>query len=705
MKALLENSQNDNNFTLKEAINEAKRCLNCSKPLCRIGCPIENEIPAFIKELANGNIGQASAVIARHSNLPAVCGRVCAHEKQCEGSCVLSKTGTGIKIGKLERFIADLDADLEITPLPKNTNMKGNVAIIGSGPAGLTVAGDLAKLGFAITVFDAQAEPGGVLMYGIPAFRLCKDVVRREIQKIQRLGVTFKNNVLIGRDLSLDQLFNQGFDAIFIGTGNSISRRLDIEGSNLAGILQAKYLLQIVALANQHSVGQEEIPIVKGDTVIVIGAGNVAMDAARTALRIGAASVTVLHREAANDVDEQDQDAGDGVAAHELAGTVHGAEEVGFLGHFLAPLAGLGFADQAGVEVGVDRHLLARHRVKREARGDFGDPAGAFGDHNEVDDGQNHEADDADSHVAADQRTPRWWALCITSPGDAQQRATVRALGREVLAAFPQLAAFIHEERATADAFAFGEKRVQTLDASGNENPGAARLFQPLNGSFFALDAASFFQVNTAAAQVLARTARNMLRPMADADAGAMPRRGLLDLYCGVGAPGLLLAGNYAALLGLEQDSKAVKLAKINAARHGQGHCLYEAGDAALRLEKLADSDAQEMWATIREAGHGAHGEQAPDSYEAELDARKGQIHPTVTDALVDPPRAGLSPRALDALLRIAPERILYISCNPATMARDAAQISKHYRLQELAAVDLFPHTPHIECVSLWCKG
>ena len=302
MKALLENSQNDNNFTLKEAINEAKRCLNCSKPLCRIGCPIENEIPAFIKELANGNIGQASAVIARHSNLPAVCGRVCAHEKQCEGSCVLSKTGTGIKIGKLERFIADLDADLEITPLPKNTNMKGHVAIIGSGPAGLTVAGDLAKLGFAITVFDAQAEPGGVLMYGIPAFRLCKDVVRREIQKIQRLGVTFKNNVLIGRDLSLDQLFNQGFDAIFIGTGNSIARRLDIEGSNLTGILQAKYLLQIVALANQHSVGQEEIPIVKGDTVIVIGAGNVAMDAARTALRIGAASVTVLHREAANDV-------------------------------------------------------------------------------------------------------------------------------------------------------------------------------------------------------------------------------------------------------------------------------------------------------------------------------------------------------------------------------------------------------------------
>ena len=302
MNDLLKNSHDNTNFTLKEAINEAKRCLNCLKPICRTGCPIENEIPAFIKELANGNIGQASAVIARHSNLPAVCGRVCAHEKQCEGSCILSKKGEGIKIGKLERFIADLDADLEITPLPKSSSKKGNVAIIGSGPAGLTVAGDLAKLGFEITVFDAQAEPGGVLMYGIPAFRLCKDVVRREIQRIERLGVTFKNSLMVGRDISLDQLFNQGFDAIFIGTGNSIARRLDIDGSNLAGILQAKYLLQIVALANQHSVGQEEIPIVKGDNVIVIGAGNVAMDAARTALRIGAESVTVLHREAEGQV-------------------------------------------------------------------------------------------------------------------------------------------------------------------------------------------------------------------------------------------------------------------------------------------------------------------------------------------------------------------------------------------------------------------
>lgn len=307
--------------------------------------------------------------------------------------------------------------------------------------------------------------------------------------------------------------------------------------------------------------------------------------------------------------------------------------------------------------------------------------------------------------LAADLRTPRWWALCITSPGDAQQRATVRALGREVLAAFPQLAAFIHEERATADAYAFGEKRVQTLDATGNENPAAARLFLPLDGKFFALDAASFFQVNTAAAQALARTARNMLAPAKHTEADEAPHRTLLDLYCGVGAPGLLLAADYTALLGLEQDSKAVKLAKINAASHGHVHCLYEAGDAALRLERLAACDAQEIWATINAASHGPHGDHAPDSHKADLDARRGQIHTTITDALVDPPRAGLSPRALDALLRIAPERILYISCNPATLARDATQISKHYRLEALQAVDLFPHTPHLECVSLWCKG
>lgn len=285
--------------------------------------------------------------------------------------------------------------------------------------------------------------------------------------------------------------------------------------------------------------------------------------------------------------------------------------------------------------------------------------------------------------LAADMRTPRWWALCITSPGDAPQRAAVRMLAREVLAVFPQLAAFIHEERATADAIAFGEKRVQTLDETGRENPSAARLFLPLAGMNFTLDAASFFQVNTGGAQALAQVAQHMLLPDSPAECQQNARpRGLLDLYCGVGAPGLLLARNYSALLGLEQDSRAVKLAAINARVNDINYCQYEAGDAVHRLEHLAPLKPASRWLA------------------AGFD--ESASIPQATDALADPPRAGLSPRALDALMQIAPDRILYISCNPATLARDAAQLRHKYSLERLEAVDLFPHTPHLECLSLW---
>ena len=283
-------------FTLREAIIEAKRCLHCAKPQCRKGCPIENEIPEFISELANGNLGAASAVIARRSNLPAVCGRVCPHEKQCEGACILNKTGRGMKIGKLERFVADMDGEFEITPLPKPVAVKGRVAIVGSGPAGLTVAGDLAKKGYAVTVFDGQKEAGGVLMYGIPEFRLPKDVVRREIKKIEKLGVEFRLSSMIGTEVTLDDILNQGYDAVFVGTGNSVSKSLQIEGSLIAGVLQAAYLLEMVALAGQGSVDAAEVPVRAGDQVVIIGAGNTAMDAARTAMREKAASVTVLNR-------------------------------------------------------------------------------------------------------------------------------------------------------------------------------------------------------------------------------------------------------------------------------------------------------------------------------------------------------------------------------------------------------------------------
>lgn len=286
----------DEGFSMREAIAEAKRCLNCPKPLCRTGCPIENEIPAFIQALANGNIGEASAIIARRSNLPAVCGRVCPHEKQCEAACVLAKKGCGIRIGKLERFIADFAAEMDIGTPEKSNEHKGRVAVIGSGPAGLTVAGDLAKMGFTVTVFEAQPEPGGVLMYGIPDFRLNKEVVRREIKKIERLGVTFNTNVLVGPDITIDELFADGYDAIFIGTGTALPKTLDLPGKELPGVVQATYFLSMVSLANAGKVDIKEVPIHLGDRVLVIGAGNVAIDAARTALRVGARQVTIVYR-------------------------------------------------------------------------------------------------------------------------------------------------------------------------------------------------------------------------------------------------------------------------------------------------------------------------------------------------------------------------------------------------------------------------
>lgn len=292
----------DEGFTTREAITEAKRCLNCPKPLCRTGCPIENEIPGFIQALSKGNVGDASTIIARRSNLPAVCGRVCPHEKQCEAACVLTKKGSGIKIGKLERFVADFDAEMGISSVAKPAEAKGNVAVIGSGPAGLTVAGDLAKLGFAVTVFEAQSEPGGVLMYGIPEFRLSKEIVRREIRKIEQYGVSFQTGVLIGPEVTVDSLFQQGFDAIFMGTGTALPKTLNLPGNTLPGVLQATYFLGMVQLANNGDLDDKEIPIRPGDRVVVIGAGNVAMDAARTALRVGAAQVTVVYRRTESEI-------------------------------------------------------------------------------------------------------------------------------------------------------------------------------------------------------------------------------------------------------------------------------------------------------------------------------------------------------------------------------------------------------------------
>jgi glutamate synthase (NADPH/NADH) small chain len=283
-------------YTLQEAIAEAKRCLNCKNPSCKKGCPIENHIPEFIHELSKGNMGNAMAIINEKSNLPAICGRVCPHEKQCQGHCVLYPKGKGIEIGKLERFVADFDTEMKLIreKLPQKT--RGKVAVIGSGPAGLTVAGDLARQGFNVTIFESQAEPGGVLMYGIPEYRLPKQVVRQEIEKIEALGVTFLLNCVVGKQLNIDDIFAQGYDAIFIGSGTALPKSLDIPGGGLRGVIQATYLLHMANIYNEGTVGRDKVPVIEGEHVAVMGCGNVAMDAARTAVRMGAASVTIVYR-------------------------------------------------------------------------------------------------------------------------------------------------------------------------------------------------------------------------------------------------------------------------------------------------------------------------------------------------------------------------------------------------------------------------
>ncbi len=283
-------------YTMYEAIKEAKRCLRCKNPSCQKNCPINNDIPDFIYQLSKGNLGEAREILARKTNLPAVCGRVCPHEKQCVGHCILNGKSAPIQVGKLEEFIADFDAEMGLIKESLIHKTRGKVAVIGSGPAGLTVAGDLARQGFNVVVYENESEPGGVLLYGIPEFRLPKEIVRREIKRIEALGVSFLTNVMVGRDLTIDDMFAQNFDAIFIGTGTALARDLDLPGRRKSGVLQATYFLRMVTLHNAGGVGRDEVPVEEGDKTIVIGAGNVAMDAARTALRVGAKSVTVVSR-------------------------------------------------------------------------------------------------------------------------------------------------------------------------------------------------------------------------------------------------------------------------------------------------------------------------------------------------------------------------------------------------------------------------
>ena len=297
-------------YTMAEAIAEAQRCLQCKVPQCKKGCPISNDIPDWIHELKKGNLGNAISIIRAKSNLPAVCGRVCAHEKQCEGNCVLGKKGQPVNIGKLERFVADFDSELGLTHEDMVEKTRGKVAVIGAGPSGITVAGDLSRMGFAVEMYEMEAQCGGVLRYGIPEYRLPKEVVAREIRFIEKMGVIIHRNTHVGVEITVDSLFNQGFDAIYIGTGLSKPKTLEIpiwqngrclfkgEGErtiNLKRIRQATHFLRRVELISEGFMKREELPVDEGARVWVIGCGNTAMDTSRTALRIGASQVNVIY--------------------------------------------------------------------------------------------------------------------------------------------------------------------------------------------------------------------------------------------------------------------------------------------------------------------------------------------------------------------------------------------------------------------------
>jgi glutamate synthase (NADPH/NADH) small chain len=283
-------------YNLEEAKAEASRCLNCKNARCIQGCPVSINIPKFIAEVKEGNIAEAYNVISESSALPAVCGRVCPQESQCEGVCVRGIKGESVSIGKLERFVADWARENGITPKGADKKNGKKVAVIGSGPSGLTCAGDLAKLGYDVTIFEALHEAGGVLVYGIPEFRLPKQtVVAAEVENVKKLGVKIETNVVIGRSMTIDQLLNdEGFDAVYIGSGAGLPRFMGIPGENANEVFSANEYLTRSNLMKAFD-DEYDTPIARFKKVAVVGGGNVAMDAARTALRLGA-EVHVIYR-------------------------------------------------------------------------------------------------------------------------------------------------------------------------------------------------------------------------------------------------------------------------------------------------------------------------------------------------------------------------------------------------------------------------
>ena len=283
-------------YTEEMAINEAKRCLQCKNHPCRSGCPVEIDIPGFIKHVAEGDFEAAYNVIAQSSALPAVCGRVCPQEHQCEGKCVRGIKGEAVGIGRLERFVADWYRNNVHTKPTAPAPNGHKVAVIGAGPSGLTVAGDLAKLGYKVTVYEALHVAGGVLMYGIPEFRLPKDIVQHEVEGLKELGVDIETNMVIGKVLTIDELMNDyGFEAVYVASGAGLPRFMGIPGESLKGVYSANEYLTRVNLMKAYQPGSRT-PIMKSRAVAVVGGGNVAMDAARCAKRLGAEQVYIVYR-------------------------------------------------------------------------------------------------------------------------------------------------------------------------------------------------------------------------------------------------------------------------------------------------------------------------------------------------------------------------------------------------------------------------
>jgi len=310
-------------YTPEQAMTEAQRCLQCKRAVCIGGCPVEINIPEFIRLIAEGDFIGAAKELKKTNSLPAICGRVCPQEDQCEKVCTLAKKYEPVAIGNLERFAADYEreqGEVEIPQIAPSTGKK--VAIVGSGPAGLTVAGDLIKLGHQVTIFEALHKPGGVLVYGIPEFRLPKSIVEAEVDYLMKLGVEIRNSFVIGKLWTIDDLFKEGYHAVFIGTGAGLPNFMHIPGENLNGIYSANEYLTRSNLMKAYDFPEYDTPIFSGKNVAVLGGGNTAMDAVRTALRLGAENAYIVYRRSRNEMPARKDE-------------IHHAEEEGVQFHFL----------------------------------------------------------------------------------------------------------------------------------------------------------------------------------------------------------------------------------------------------------------------------------------------------------------------------------------------------------------------------------